>query len=859
MNRVGNWIAVALLDLKGDLRRFGVLLACLALGTMTIAAVGSVGAALQDAIVRDATKLMGGDIEVSRSDRRATADERSFLETLGPVAEEDDSNGRATAGDNSAFLDIVGVDNDYPLVGAVESPQLPNGEKPGSLLAQKDGVGGALVTPIILARLGIGIGGMFNIGKSQYQARGTLGSLPDGAARGFHLGLTILISVDALAATPEARPPMPGMLTQYRYKIVLKGLQADDAVAAYAAGAKAVADKFKDPAWAIRNPKDAAGDLAHYYDVFTEFLLIVGLSALLVGGVGVSNAVSAYVTERQRSIATMRSLGATSSRILVHFMVQLGILSMIGIVIGVVLGGVTTAFALPILGRILAVDLPPAIYPTALAVAVGFGLLIAFGFSYLPIVRAQKLRPAMLFRSVGGAMERLSWREAIRPKALLPLLVTAVLVYLLALYTTSNLALVNWYTVGVIGAFLLLRAAGALLQLVLRLIPPLPSTQIRNALKAVYRPGSPAPVVILSLGLGLAMLLLIVLIDNNTRNQLQGEVARDAPTYLATDLFPDEVEQLTETAKTDPAFAKFVPAPSFSGNVTSVNGVPVDQIKNVGEEASFLLGGATNKPVPITWAGDLPPQSSVVDGKWWGKDYNGAPLISLRASTAASLGLKIGDKIEFDLYNQKITATLANTRNFQWQSGMNFMVTFSPHALDGLPGSFMGGVYAKPGESIAVGRRIAQDYPDVTFLPIGDALSQAAGILDQLSTAVDVVGGLAVINGLLVLAGTMAAGRAQREADAVINKVLGATRGDVIRAFVLEYSILGAFAAIIAAVLGIIGAWAITVYALQVGYGVDIGLILMVIVLTVVLTIATGAITTWGALSTKPAQYLRTE
>ena len=399
MNRVGNWIAVALLDLKGDLRRFGVLLACLALGTMTIAAVGSVGAALQDAIVRDATKLMGGDIEVSRSDRRATADERSFLETLGPVAEEVDSNGRATAGDNSAFLDIVGVDNDYPLVGAVESPQLPNGEKPGSLLAQKDGVWGALVNPIILDRLGIGIGGMFNIGKSQYQARGTLGSLPDGAARGFHLGLTILISVDALAATPEARPPMPGMLTQYRYKIVLKGLQADDAVAAYAAGAKAVADKFKDPAWAIRNPKDAAGDLAHYYDVFTEFLLIVGLSALLVGGVGVSNAVSAYVTERQRSIATMRSLGATSSRILVHFMVQLGILSMIGIVIGVVLGGVTTAFALPILGRILAVDLPPAIYPTALAVAVGFGLLIAFGFSYLPIVRALKLRPAMLSRS----------------------------------------------------------------------------------------------------------------------------------------------------------------------------------------------------------------------------------------------------------------------------------------------------------------------------------------------------------------------------------------------------------------------------------------------------------------------------
>ena len=336
-------------------------------------------------------------------------------------------------------------------------------------------------------------------------------------------------------------------------------------------------------------------------------------------------------------------------------------------------------------------------------------------------------------------------------------------------------------------------------------------------------------------------------------------MARDAPTYLGTDLFPDEVDDLTKLASTDKDFAKFVAVPSFSGNVTAVNGVPVAQVKVVGEEGQFLLGGTTNKPVPITWAGDLPPESSVASGQWWGKDYNGPPEFSLRTSTAASLGLKIGDKMTFDLYNQPITATLANTRDFQWQSGMNFMVTFSPHALDGLPGSFMGGVYAAPGASIPVGRKLAQQFPDVFFIPIGDALNQAASVIDQLSSAVDIVGGLAVINGVLVLAGTMAAGRAQREADAVVNKVLGATRGEVIRAFVLEYGILGAFAAVLAAILGIIGAWAITVYALQVGYGIDIGLILMVIVLTVVLTIATGAITTWSALSTKPAQYLRTE
>jgi putative ABC transport system permease protein len=272
-----------------------------------------------------------------------------------------------------------------------------------------------------------------------------------------------------------------------------------------------------------------------------------------------------------------------------------------------------------------------------------------------------------------------------------------------------------------------------------------------------------------------------------------------------------------------------------------------------------MLGGAGNNDIPMTWAGDLPPESSVVSGTWWGKDYKGPPEFSLRTSTAASLGLKVGDQVTFDLYDQTITATLANTRNFQWQSGMNFMVTFSPHTLDGLPGSFMGGVYAAPGKSIPVGKVLAGQFPDLTFIPIGDALNQAATILDQLSAAVDVVGGLAVINGLLVLAGTMAAGRAQREADAVVNKVLGATRGDVIRAFVLEYSILGAFSAILAAGLGVLGSWAITVYSLEVDYAVDGSLIVGVVVFTVLLTIATGAATTWGALSTRPAQFLRTE
>ncbi|MGN6100953.1 MAG: ABC transporter permease, partial [Devosia sp.] len=504
------------------------------------------------------------------------------------------------------------------------------------------------------------------------------------------------------------------------------------------------------------------------------------------------------------------------------------------------------------------VDLPPSIHPVALLTAAGFGLLVAFAFSYLPLVRAQEMKPAILFRSVGAAVETGQSRGALlRPRNGGPLLISAALIFLLAWWTTQDIKLVGWYTAGVIGAFFLLRLAGMALQALLRLIPPLPNTEIRNAIKAIYRPGSPAPIVILSLGLGLAMLLVIILIDNNTRTQLQGQVTRDAPSFVATDLFPDEVDDLNKLAQTDSAeVAKVVAAPMYRGKVLSVKGKPVEDYKNLGGETDFLLGPA----VPMTERADLPEGSTITSGQWWPANYSGPPEISLRTSTANLLGLKVGDEMTFDLYNQQVTAKIANIRDYQFQSmAMNFLVTFSPGALDGLPGNFMAGIKTVPGAEQAVERKLAHEFPDLTFIPIGDALNQAASILDQLSTAVDVVGALAVINGLLVLAGTMAAGRAQREADAVVNKVLGATRGDVIRAFVLEYSILGAFSAALAAVLGVFGSWAITVYSLDVDYAIDVVLILGVIVFTVLLTIATGAATTWGALSTKPAQFLRME
>lgn len=847
MSRLLDWMRVGLVDLRGDLRRFGILIACLALGTGAIAAVGSVGASLKFAVERDATLLMGGDIEASRPDRDATPEELAFLETLGTVTHVVDSNARAAVGEESAFADLLAVADNYPLLGNVAATELRPGEKPAALLAEEDGVYGAIVDIVLLDRLGIALGDSFEIGGINLQARGILTSLPDGAVRGFHLGLTTVVSTEALSKMGDLRPPMPGLLTQHRYKIVLDNRD-------YQQAATAIETAFNhDENWKVRSPRDAAGNLARHYDLFARFLLIIGLSSLLVGGVGVSNGVTAYIGERQRSIATLRSLGATGARIMVHFLTQIGVLTGIGVAIGVTLGALSSLLALPILGQALGVNLPPILEPVPLATAAGFGVLAGFAFSYLPLVRAQKVKPTTLFRSLGSTMPTAALSEMLQPLVLLPLVLAIAGMIGLAIFTTGDPMLVAYYGVGVVLAFLLLRFAGWLLQRLIRLVPPQPFSPLRYALRNIHRPGSSAPVVIMSLGLGLAMLLVIALLNANLHSQLLGAVSRDAPTFVATDLFDDEVTTLEGMVGTVPEMVDFKSSPMLRGAVTAVNGTDARAIKNPPGEAAFLLSG----DIPLTWLSDLPAGTTVVDGEWWPADYSGPPLISLRTTMKEELGVKVGDTITFDLFGEPFEATIANFRDYQWQNGINFMVTFSPGAVEQFATDYLGTIKASPGNEKALQRILVKAFPEINLIPIGDALNQAVDILAQLGTAVSIVGSLAVINGILVLAGTMAAGRKQREADAIVYKVLGATRTDVVAIFAIEYSLLGAFAAAIATLVGLVGAWFITQKALEVGFEIDPGLIGSVIVGAIVLTVATGAATTWRALSARPARFLR--
>ncbi|MEO8684271.1 MAG: FtsX-like permease family protein, partial [Devosia sp.] len=625
MRRLGGWVRVALIDLRGDIRRFTILLTCLALGVGAIAAVSSVGAALQSAIARDARVILGGDLEVRNSGTDVPADQVAYFNRLGEVAEVVDLNARATAGDKSVFLSLRAVSPNYPLVGAVELGADANGAALPDLLGKRDEMPGAVVDATALDRLGLALGDQVSIGNADFIIRATLKALPDQAAQGFQLGVPALISVEGLH---DADLDVAGALTRFRYKIALTDLDFDAASAD-------LRKAFPDAAWDLRSPHDATADLARFFDLFSRFLVLVGLSSLLVGGVGVSNAVSAYINERQASIATLRSLGATSARVLVHFLSQIMLLSLVGIVIGVVLGAASTLIALPILSGMLVIELRPTLDPASLAAAAAFGVLIAFAFALLPLRRAQKLQPASLFRAAGGNLTNgVGWREIVRPRTSVPLLLAFGGIAGLAVLVTGEPMLVLWYGIGAIVAFALLRGAAWVLQAVLRLIPPLPIAVLRQSIKAIHRPGAPAPVVILSLGLGLALLLMITLLDANLRSQIDGAIADKAPSFVLIDVKKDELPAVEAFAHADRQISAFESVPMLRGTIEAVKGQAASELGPLPDTIADMFKGDT----ALSWARTLPSGSTVAEGKWWAPDYSGDPLISLSREMQEPLG-----------------------------------------------------------------------------------------------------------------------------------------------------------------------------------------------------------------------------
>lgn len=845
MRRLQGWLRVSLIDLRGSARRFVILIACLALGVAAIGTVSAVRSSVEAAIERDARLILGGDLEL-RSQRSDVDDAVvAALDALGRVSREVEINSQAAANGKSAFLSLRAVTDAYPLLGSVS---LAAGAQDGSiadLLAERHGTFGVLLSQQAALRLDAQVGETVRIGALDVELRGIIDALPDQATAGFQLGAPALISSEALA---PAGLREEGVLSQFRYKVLLT--DGD-----FEATRAALDEAFQERDWQIRSPRQATATIARFIGVFGNFMLLVALSSMVVGGLGAANAVAAYVGERQGAIATMRSLGAKGGRVLFHFLVQIALLSLISVAIGLLIVAGATMALLPLLSGLIGIELPPVLDFRSMLVAGAIGLVTALIFSWVPLLQARAIRPALLFRAgSSSAMEGLDWRAMLRPGSIVPLLAGFAALFGLTLLIASDLRLVAIYFAGTLVAFALLRLAAALLRRFLTRVPAPRQRLLRQAVSAIIRPGAPTTTVLVSMGMGLSLLLLIVTTQSNINDQIATEVSAEAPDFVLLDMDRDELAALEDFVGETPQVETLTTIPMLRGIITEMDGAPAPSSDEVSRDVAEMFRGDT----ALTWSSEVPAGTPIDEGRWWPAGYAGEPQASLSTEMRDALDLDLGDTITLSIAGRPLTMTITSFRAIDWRSpDFNFRIIVSPGLIESAPQSYFGTIKASPGGAPTIEAGLIAALPQLTFVPVGDALARVQSVFDGLISAIALVSGTAVVAGVLVLAGALSVGRQQRESDAVVMKVLGARRAFVILAFLIEYALLGAIAALLASLIALVAAWAASTFLLEIGFAIQplqLGLLALTII---VVTTATGAATTWSAMSTRPADRLR--
>ena len=831
--RAGTLLRLAWRDLKGGLARLWVVLACLALGVGLIAGVGGINAALVDALGRDAAKLLGGDLALESTNAPVPDAVIAAVPAGAGLSRTLRTNSIAFGADErSAPIEIKAVDGAYPLVGALGLDPPPAGTAP--LLAK----GEVAVEPLLLPRLGVRLGDALRVGDGTVRIAATVQDEPDRIASFVGTGLRVLMTRETLDGLGVLRP---GALARYSDRIHLpSGL----APAAEAARLRAV---DPDAAYQVREASSVQPRIERISSRIAAWLTLAGLASLLIGGLGIGLAVGTWLEGKTAAIATLKSIGARTRDVDRLLGVEVGLMAVVGILGGLVLGALLPQAVRLLPDGLVPVSLDPTIYPGPLALAALVGLLTAALFTLMPLARARSVPPARLFRDAslgGGSVARAAW----------PWL--AVLALALALTVVFALP-ERWLGAGFVGvaalAALLLYALGRLVLGRLKYLAPLAPAALRLPLRRLARPGSGALAVTGALAGGLAALTLVTLIDATLRAEIEGGLPARVPDLVFIDIQPDQQAGfLREIEAAGGAVLQMTPI--LRGRVVRIKGA-IPEPDKIGPEGRWTLQSDRG----LTWQDEKPATTELVAGDWWPKGYDGPPLVSVEDEVAHAYGVKVGDTLGFNVLGRVVEAKVASLRReIDWSEGrLDFIFVFSPGLVANAPHTLVAAVDVPDDKAAALMTTAARDLPNVTPIAVGEVVAKVGRIMAQVGTALRAVAGVTLISGGLVLAAAIGAARARQAKEAVLLKVIGATRRQILWQMLAELALLGAVAGVLGVLIGTGGAYLAARFALHLPLAAAPLSVLGILALALALTLAIGSLGLNRLLALPAARALR--
>lgn len=818
-------------DLRGGMTGLLLLAVCLFLGVGALAAVGSLSAGIVAGLSDQGREILGGDIQVEVAQRTATARERAAFAAEGRVSHVVRTRAMLSSrSGEAALVELKSVDRAWPLHGRFRL-------QPGATARRPVGRQVALA-PEIADRLGVRVGEAIRIGAAELRVVGIIAEEPDRIGHGFTLGATALVDPAGLAATGLIRP---GSLYSSYYRIALPPDAAPEPVSDRLTAA------FPSSGFEVRDRSNGAPGTRRFIERLGQFLTLVGLAALIIAGIGVGNGVSAYLEGKNGTIATLKMLGARSATIFQIYLLQIGLVGCGAILAGLAAGAAAPALVALVAGDALPVPPRLGLQPLPLLASAAYGMLIALVFALPPLARARSLPAASLFRTLASATGGPALRD------LVPSALAAALLVALAVGTAPERGVAAWFIGAALTLALLLALIGWAVRRAAARLPRPGSQTLRMALSNLHRPGAQTGRLVVALGLGLTLFTTLAVIETNLARQIRTTIPARAPSFFLLDIPSAEADRFAALVKRTAPEAELSMVPSLRGAVVALGERRVADMADIPPGAWFLRGDRG-----LTFLTDLPPGNRVVEGRWWPPDYRGPPQVSLDREAARAVGLGVGDSITVAILGREVEARIASLREIDWDSlGFNFVIIFSPGALDAAPHSLMATVALDPRAETPFARAVTRDFPSVSLIRVKEVVESVAALLDQLAVAIRSAASVAILAGIAVLIGALAASRRARIYDSVILKMLGASRGRILLAQAIEFLLLAAVLALVALALGAAAGWYVVTGLFGLVWSPGWAVVAAVLTAGAVATLVLGLLGSLPALRAPPARALR--
>ncbi len=816
-------------DLSARIRGLRLLAICLFLGVATLAAIGSLTAGISEELARRGQTILGGDLEIGIAQREASEAELAALQKTGTVSQTVRLRAMAI-GEDSLLAELKAIDSIYPHYGALKLR--------GGTAVKAPAKGEVYIGPTLSERLDIEPGGTVRFGEATFKVAGIIDEEPDRLGEGFALGPVAIIN---MASLPDTGLIQPGSMYEAKYRIKLPAAADPTKVG------EQLEAQFPSAGWDITDRSNGAPGTRRFIERMGQFLTLVGLAALVIAGIGVGNGVGSYLASKRASIATLKVTGADSSTIFRIYMLQILAVALVAIAVGLAVGSVMPIAISWIAGDILPVAPGFTLHPLPLAVSAIYGLLIAIAFALPPLARTRTVAAAGLFRAIVEGDARIDRRSAIW--------VVAAIAAIVALAVLS--AREPWFSLTFIGAafglLLLLTGIAFLLRFIAIRLPRPKAPLPRLALANLHRPGAQTQALVVALGLGLTLFVTLAAIQTSINNEIRNSVPERAPSFFVLDIPRDGASQFRQMVREADPKGTINLIPALRGTIIEYGGQRVDELKEL-PEGAWVLNGDRG----LTYSATVPKGSELVAGKWWAADYKGPALVSLDAEIAEILGVGIGDSMTVSLLGVEVPAKIASLRTVNWENfGLNYVMVFSPGSLDNAPHNMVATLTVSKEAERKLAKALPPAFPSSSLIEVGEVTAQITTLLTQMAQAIAAAASIAIFAGIAVLVGAIAAARQSRIYDAVITKMLGGTRSQILGAQAMEYGLLAVVLGLLSLALGMAAAWYVVVQIFDFTFAPDPLILMVTLVGGAGLTFVLGIIGSLPILAARPSEALR--